>query len=262
MADRFPSIEDLDAGQTPTQTNGSGAEGGSFLDRERAALGEDADQFATAGEGAQTATVEDGDDDLLGGDFSGDNNTTFTQPSGGQEISDFESSFPAVDTQNDNVGPGGTITGSTLPYQPPTSGGYTNYSAPAEEEDTEPIRNWRNQRTTDLSRRDAHSDQLKSETTTKAREDLDSFYENYNKKSDRARTKVQEEATKFVESIDNTAAGGTAWERIAKLADVHKGPGGGAAKASGGGDMGNKDRMRSLMMDLAKDKNAPGAGGV
>ena len=41
------------------------------------------------------------------------------------------------------VGPGGTITGSTLPFQsgaPFQSGEYTNYNAPAQEEETEPIR--------------------------------------------------------------------------------------------------------------------------
>jgi hypothetical protein len=38
--------------------------------------------------------VEDGDDDLLGGDFSQANN-------GSQEMSGFESSFPAIDTSNE-----------------------------------------------------------------------------------------------------------------------------------------------------------------
>ena len=63
-----------------------------FLDRERALLGDDADQFAS--ENDRAATVEDGDDDLLGGDFSQAN-------VGGQEMSGFESSFPAIDTTND-----------------------------------------------------------------------------------------------------------------------------------------------------------------
>jgi hypothetical protein len=40
--------------------------------------------------------VEDGDDDLLGG---GD--TSFQANVGGEEISGFESSFPAIDTSND-----------------------------------------------------------------------------------------------------------------------------------------------------------------
>lgn len=69
---------------------------GDFLARERAALGEDADMFS-ANDTRQT-TVEDGDDDLLGGDFGG----SAPQQSAGQEdLDDFESSFPAVDTTND-----------------------------------------------------------------------------------------------------------------------------------------------------------------
>ena len=80
-------------GQAPVNTNGDG--GASFLERERAALGEDADQFATAQDGPNTATatVEDGDDDLLGGD---DDYTAAPMESNSQ----FESSFPAIETQN------------------------------------------------------------------------------------------------------------------------------------------------------------------
>ena len=63
------------------------------MTRERALLGDDAAQFASAGDNA--ATVEDGDDDLLGGggSYSGGN-------VGGEEITEFESSFPAMDTHN------------------------------------------------------------------------------------------------------------------------------------------------------------------
>jgi hypothetical protein len=93
MADRFPSIEDLDSGAVPSE----GPAGGSFLERERAALGDDADLFASGNE--QAATVEDGDNDLLGGDFS-----DVQQPSAGadaDELDGFESSFPAIDTRNE-----------------------------------------------------------------------------------------------------------------------------------------------------------------
>jgi hypothetical protein len=92
MADRFPSIEDLDSGAQPSEAPA----GGSFLDRERAALGDDADLFSSGNE--QTATVEDGDNDLLGGDFS-----EVQQPALGADADDldFESSFPAIDTRNE-----------------------------------------------------------------------------------------------------------------------------------------------------------------
>lgn len=103
MADRFPSLDDfaegtlthyspysganITAGQTevneaPTATDDD------FLARERAALGEDADQFATAQD--HVGENVGGDDDLLGGD----------EPV--EEIGQFESSFPSVESQNQN----------------------------------------------------------------------------------------------------------------------------------------------------------------
>lgn len=77
----------MPAGQTevadaPTTTDDD------FLARERAALGEDADQFATAQD--HVGGNVDNDDDLLGGG----------EPV--EEIGQFESSFPSVDTQNQN----------------------------------------------------------------------------------------------------------------------------------------------------------------
>lgn len=62
-----------------------------FLARERALLGDDADQFATPADNA--ATVED-DNDLLGGGES-------YQASADHEMGGFESSFPAIDTSNE-----------------------------------------------------------------------------------------------------------------------------------------------------------------
>lgn len=76
-------------GQTDVR-GGAGPEGAAadddFLARERAVLGDDADQFVT---------VEDaGDDDLLGGGDDGE----FVTSSGSNAA--FESSFPAIDTSN------------------------------------------------------------------------------------------------------------------------------------------------------------------
>jgi len=68
-----------------------------FLSRERALLGDDADQFASSND--KLATVEDGDDDLLGG---GDSSfQAGGGGGGGEEMMGFESSFPAIDTTND-----------------------------------------------------------------------------------------------------------------------------------------------------------------
>lgn len=76
----------------PAQTESKGDTGfetagaDDFLSREKALLGDDADQFTTGNDAA--AFVEDGDDDLLGG-------------GGGEEITEFESSFPDINTRNE-----------------------------------------------------------------------------------------------------------------------------------------------------------------
>lgn len=77
-------------GNGAPSTDGAGDD---FLTRERAALGDDADLFASSNDNA--ATVQDGDDDLLGG---GDGYNGAQQD--GEEITEFKSSYPAVDTHN------------------------------------------------------------------------------------------------------------------------------------------------------------------
>jgi len=88
-----------------------------FLSRERAALGDDAAQFATSGD--RTATTEDVTDDLLGEDFG-------TAQTDGQS-QQFESAFPPISARNESIGPGGTITGSSAPQT------HSGYSQPEEE---------------------------------------------------------------------------------------------------------------------------------
>ncbi|KAG9614364.1 hypothetical protein KCU60_g24410, partial [Aureobasidium melanogenum] len=60
MADKFPSVEDLDSGLIGDTTDnnidsGMADEPSDFLARERALLGDDADQFATPADNAATA---------------------------------------------------------------------------------------------------------------------------------------------------------------------------------------------------------------
>lgn len=72
--------------------NDSGADTSSFLDRERAALGDDADLFTSAQDNVPSVSIQDGDDDLMGGG---------QHDGGNQDISDFQTSFPAIDTRNE-----------------------------------------------------------------------------------------------------------------------------------------------------------------
>ncbi|RFU29972.1 hypothetical protein B7463_g6367, partial [Scytalidium lignicola] len=237
MADRFPSLEEFDSGAAEVPGNaafsGTGA-GDDFLTREKALLGDDANQFATGNE--NQVTIEDGEEDLLGGG------------SGAPEITDFESSFPAIDTRNEAVAPGGSITGLST-YQP-------SYQAHVEdEEEPEVIKQWRERRDLALQDRTERSQQRKEETIKAAQQNIDDFYENYNTKKEKMIAQTRREAEEFLDSREDTSAGGTSWERIAKLVDLSgKGVKGGA---SGTG----KEKFRELLLSLKKDEKAPGATG-
>ena len=91
-------------GQTEPQGNGTdgAATDDDFLSRERALLGDDAAQFAGSSDNTRTsATVQD-DDDLLGGDDSyGGGSYSNGANAGEEDVTDFESSFPAIDTRNE-----------------------------------------------------------------------------------------------------------------------------------------------------------------
>lgn len=89
------------------------------------------------------------------------------------------------------------------------------------------------------------SEARKRETIEKAQAAIDDFYENYNTKRDKAVEETRREAQEFLDSRENTVAGGTSWERIAKLVDLSdKG-------ARSGSD---KTRFREMLLSLRKDE--------
>ncbi|KAL8659783.1 MAG: hypothetical protein Q9202_006958 [Teloschistes flavicans] len=251
MADRFPSLEEFGGGQTePKDTAATkGAIGGDedFLARERALLGDDANQFTSSND--FKASAKDDDFDLLGGDLAEDGGHK-----GSESIGHFESSFPAVDTQNNQMGPGGTITGSNLPYRPTQQSSYSGKQEP-EEEEPEAIRQWRIKRDADIARREALAAERKAERMEKAKRDIDDFYRNYNEKKEKGIARSRKEAEEFLANRQDTSAGGTSWERVAKLVDL------GAKEAKGKSANDGKEKFREMLRDLAKDKNAPGAKG-
>ncbi|KAI9773709.1 MAG: hypothetical protein M1839_002043 [Geoglossum umbratile] len=250
MADRFPSIEEITAGQSNLTLNPESGTPGDFLSREQAALGEDARLFASPNDNYKSSTVEDDDGDLLG------NGSSIVRVEGiGEEVMEFESAFPIIDHSNERVAPGGTITGSNEPFL--TGRAITpSYSVTVEdEEEPKVIKQWREHRDIGLQQREEKSAQRKAETIKAAQVALDDFYENYNTKKDKAVAQTRKEAEEFLANREDTAAGGTSWERIAKLVDLSgKGAKGGA---SGTG----KERFRELLLALRKDEKAPGATG-
>jgi len=143
------------------------------------------------------------------------------------------------------VAPGGSIT-----YQ-------SGYQAPRfdEEEEPEVIKQWRERRDLSLQEREARSQEKKNETVKAAQQNIDDFYENYNSKKEKTLAQTRRDAEEFLENREDTSAGGTSWERIAKLVDLSgKGAKGGAAGS-------DKAKFRELLMSLRKDEKAPGATG-
>ena len=273
MADRFPSLDDFDAGKQrhthhassfvanilPGQTEAQGGqssieadEPSDFLARERAALGEDAGQFSTTADNTATvADVDEDDDDLLGGGGGGMGAPMSMNGGGMGDMGDFESSFPAVETGNQGVGQDGTITGSQLPYRAPD-----NYSYAEDEGEPEVLREWRERRDQQIQKRDQLSSSKKAETVKAAQEAVDEFYENYNNRKDKQVATTRREAEEFLKNREDTTSGGTSWERIAKLVDL-------SGKGAKGGASGTeKARFREVLLSLRKDENAPGATGV
>lgn len=152
-------------------------------------------------------------------------------------------------TNEQQVAPGGTITGPSVSY----NSGFNAYVG--EEEEPEVIKEWREKRDAGNARRAEQFAAQKAETIKEAQQNIDDFYENYNSKKEKMIAQTRKEAEEFLASRDDTTSGGTSWERIAKLVDVSgKGQKGGA---SGSG----KERFRELLMSLRKDEKAPGAEG-
>ncbi|KAI5283947.1 hypothetical protein KEM54_001702 [Ascosphaera aggregata] len=283
MADRFPSLDELDQGQTDVKPNTVAAasnldaepeDPSDFLARERAALGDDADLFAAPSQSATAATIQGdllGDDDDDDDDGSNASNAILNQqqydssvfassaahtvPIMNNDTAAFESSFPAIqrETANEQVVLGGRITGPTTTSIQPT---FSDYQQQPELEESEAVKEWREKRNAELARRAETSAEKKAQTIAKAQADIDDYYESYNNRADKARQRTRKEAEEFLEKREDTAVGGTAWERIAKLVDV-SGKG-----AKGGANGSGKERFRQILLDLKKDEKAPGASGV
>ena len=116
-------------------------------------------------------------------------------------------------------------------------------------------RAWRETRDANLAHRAELASTKKADTIKQAQQYVDDFYENYNTKKEKSIAKTRKEAEEFLAKREDTSAGGTSWERIAKLVDLSgKGAKGGA---SGTG----KERFREMLAGLRKDEKAPGASG-
>ncbi|PHH58874.1 hypothetical protein CDD81_4254 [Ophiocordyceps australis] len=237
MADRFPSLEEFDSGaQADVKDASADASADDFLTREKAILGDDADMFVTSDDA--TAFTEANSGDLLGQSEAAH--------------STFESQFPDLASPSAGAGgfPGnGSITGPSVNY----NSGYQPHTV--EEHEPEVVREWRERRDAQISKRAEQLAAQREETIKEAQQNIDDFYENYNSKKEKGIAQTRKEAEQFIANREDTVSGGTSWDRIAKLVDI-------SGKGSKGGAAGSgKDRFREMLMSLRKDEKVPGATG-
>lgn len=120
-----------------------------------------------------------------------------------------------------------------------------------EREEPDVVREWRQRRDLQIEQRDKYSAERKKETIKNAKTAIDDFYDNYNEKRDRAIARTREEQGASLANQESTSAGGTAWERICKLADV--------GEKTKGSSTADTARFRELLLSLKGDAQGPGA---
>jgi len=214
-----------------------------FLAREKAALGDDADLFAT---------------DVPS--FSSPAPTQVPLPSA-TPTEQLESRVFSPSSQNYPLSPPNAGFGS---ISPTPAGDYSAFESefPAAEEletsqafinastipDIEPevVRQWREKQKELIAERDAESEEKKHQLVQKARQDIDEFYEDYNDKKQKA-IELNREKEENDQNEREKAASGTVWERITREIDLKS--------TSSTRDV---SRMKQLMLDLRKDSRAPG----
>ncbi|KAM6476369.1 clathrin light chain [Trichoderma sp. SZMC 28011] len=235
MADRFPSLEDFDSGaQTDIKEVSDEPTAEDFLAREKALLGDDANQFTTSDDANALADAS--------GDLLGESNAA---------ASTFESQFPDLASPTAGLAgmDGNIMTGPSVSY----NSGYQSYAV--DEEEPEVIKQWREARDAQIAKRSEQFAAQREETIQEAQRNIDDFYENYNSKKEKGIAQTRKEAEEFLASREDTVSGGTSWDRIAKLVDV-------SGKGAKGGATGSgKERFREMLVSLRKDEKAPGATG-
>ncbi|KAJ3393901.1 Intraflagellar transport protein 56 [Entophlyctis sp. JEL0112] len=163
----------------------------------------------------------------------------------------------------------------TQSFPPVSSNGIDGYGGPVEVE-PESVRAWRENFEMTIADRDARSTAKNDDTARAAKESLERFYAEYNDKKNKtiARNKENEK----IEASREDALAGTIWERVVRLIDTSASGGAAGSKLKEKikvGDIGKDDkvkkqapntkdttRMKSLLINLKSDKNAPGANEI
>jgi hypothetical protein len=87
---------------------------------------------------------------------------------------------------------------------------------PETEEDTEPIKLWREQQAKDIEARNAKAQEQREEMAAKAEKDIDQFYTDYNAQKEKTIRQNKEQEAKFSDDLEADLQKLT-WERVTLL---------------------------------------------
>ena len=133
-----------------------------------------------------------------------------------------------------------------------------NYEEPAEE--PEAVRQWRESQKDAIAKRDAEGERKKAEAISKAEQDIDNFYAEYNAKKEKNIAANKENEAKFQEQRTRELAEGTTWTRVTKVLDLQNSQSKTIARAGPGSS--DLTRMKELYLSLRREgETAPGAAG-
>ncbi|CBQ70728.1 related to CLC1-clathrin light chain [Sporisorium reilianum SRZ2] len=133
-----------------------------------------------------------------------------------------------------------------------------NYEEPTEE--PESVRQWRETQKDAIAKRDAEGERKKAEAISKAEQDIDSFYAEYNAKKEKNIAANKESEAKFQEERTRELAEGTTWDRVTKLVDLKNSQSKTIARAGPGSS--DLTRMKEVYLKLRREgERAPGAAG-
>ncbi|KAI8381055.1 clathrin light chain [Radiomyces spectabilis] len=217
-----------------------------FLARERAALGADADLFAT-------------DDVSSPSQFTGAISPAPVLPSPSAMVSPSTGGLGAQDyndmpTSHTAVSPNGAGDYSAFEHEFPKAEDLESsqafHKAMLPDEEPEVVRQWREKQKEVIAQRDEEEERKKQETIEQAREDIDRFYEEYNEKKQKAIEENREREENYQKDREE-ASSANVWERVVREFDL-------SSSAKAARQTRDVSRMRELMTDLRKDPKAPG----
>ncbi|KAJ7270083.1 clathrin light chain [Mycena haematopus] len=184
---------------------------------------------------------------------------TVVKVTGDDAIEKFSSEFPDIDVPQSLFGQQQTTFGAPRP-QPSVYSSTPILTQELEVDEPQVIKDWREKQAAEIAARDEASKARRQETITKAEKYIDSFYDEYAKKKERAIRDNKDSERHFLETLTNSLSTGTTWERICASVELENSQSKTIARAGPGTT--DLTRFKEVLLRLKRELDAaPGAAG-